>query len=119
MRLVTISGAFTAIDQVVQLDIPNLSSEAALRLHRSPASIDIVMIADPTIRSTHPRFFKMQGNEDLPPDFIKYIGTFPFEGNFGPVPPPDNIVHIIEVSTASALAAGLVMPPVAPAHYEG
>jgi len=80
MKLVTVSGTFTALGQRVTLEIPNLSSEAALRLHRETATISLVMIAQDDIKSTHPRYFDIIGTDELPADFVKYIGTFPFSG---------------------------------------
>jgi len=101
MRLVTVYGLFDrGVGQVVQLDIPNLSSEAALRLDRNPAAIRITMVADPMIVSTHPRWFKMIGEEDLPVDYIKYVGTFPLNGV---------MVHVIEVGAQTGQLAGVAV----------
>jgi hypothetical protein len=90
--LVTVTAQFTAIGQVVTVNIPNLSEEAAFRMSGDTATISLVMIADPTIKSTHSRSFQMIGTDVLPVNFVKYIGTFPFPKG-GPV------VHVIEVTS--------------------
>lgn len=89
--LVSCEGIFTAFPQTISIPIPNLSSEAAFRLHRETMGVEIIMIANPAIVSTHMRNFMCIGTDVLPDNFVKYIGTCPFlEG--GP------IVHVIEVS---------------------
>jgi len=100
MQLATLTGNFTALDQIVQLDVPNLSKEAALRLHvhgGRPAQILLIMIADPAIVSTHARHFTLIApDQDLPPNFVKYIGTIPFNGQSA---------HVIEVGVPLPISA--------------
>lgn len=94
-QLVTVTGSFQKPGIVINLAIPNHSSEAAFRLHRNPGSnpeIEIVMIQDTNDQAGfHNRAFLMSADPVLPDGFIKYVGTIPFG-------PGKVMVHIIEVA---------------------
>lgn len=87
-------ATFTAIDEVVSLEIPRESEEVALRVLESetaPQIVIVVIVDESLVVGTYQRNFQMIAEtEPLPETFKKYIASLPF----GPL---KNLVHLVEV----------------------
>lgn len=97
-QLIRTDAQFTSLGQTVKMLLPLGASEVALRVYEPIQTVSIYVVADiPLTTAVYERDFMLLGTDDLPENFLKYIGTIPFHAD------PAAVVeaHIIEVQPAT------------------